>query len=413
MSTSIVTMGKAAPPPEYRDDPDAVSLHTTPDDYTYDDAPELNEPPSYADSEAGAAPRPILQHVPPPTTRTDHNSPAFRNGKPQVCDTTTYMDPRYDTDPVFLENALRSFANSAPVPLIYIMGTHKETTKRGDKKETHDVTDFRIVLNISSYLHPNFAATDASSMNLVTALNGEKTHRGTILKKRAPGVKQDIEVGTQAPTLTEWCHRFCASTSALRIFRLKRAVTGFDQTYMTNRLEGLIRSTNYRGHINITFPIEDENVDIYTSHKVNSWRNTKWICWMFYLTFFWIITWPILFFSTKRYSVVRAEWPFSVNVNGRKIYTTVSEEQYFDRWCVAIKRLALDRYQGEASEEMMRGVADRPADPPMPGTISTGHAGVDNAVGLLSQGFQVARALSNGSGRGLTQAAQGGWGYDT
>ncbi|KAF3048777.1 hypothetical protein E8E11_008804 [Didymella keratinophila] len=406
-------MGRVAPPPEYRDDPDAVSLHTTPDDYTYDDAPELNEPPSYADSEADAATRPLLQHIPPPTTRTDHNSPSFHNGKPQVCDTTAYMDPRYDTDPVFLEDALRSFASSAPVPLIYIMGTHKETTKRSDKKETHDVTDFRIVLNISSYIHPNFSTTDASSMNLVTALNGEKTHRGTILKKRAPGVKQDIEVGTQAPTLTEWCHRFCASTSALRIFRLKRTVTGFDQTYMTNRLEGLIRSTNYRGHISITFPVEDENVDIYTSHKVNSWRNTKWICWMFYLTFLWIFTWPILFLCTKRYAVMRAEWPFSVNANGRKIYTTVSEEQYFDRWCVAIKRLALDRYQGEASEEMMCGVADRPADPPMPGTISTGHAGVDNAVGLLSQGFQVARALSNGSGRGLTQATQGGWGYDT
>lgn len=39
----------------YRDDPeegDAVSLHTTPDDYDYDDAPEL---PSYSDSEAAAS----------------------------------------------------------------------------------------------------------------------------------------------------------------------------------------------------------------------------------------------------------------------------------------------------------------------------------------------------------------------
>ncbi|KAF2633878.1 hypothetical protein BU25DRAFT_14377 [Macroventuria anomochaeta] len=410
-------MGRAAPSPEYRDDPDAVSLHTTPEDYTYDDAPELNEPPSYADSEAdAAAPRAPIHHVPPPTTRTDHNSPSFRNGKPQVCSTTTYMDARYDSDPVFLETALRSFASTAPVPLMYIMGTHKETTKRGDKKETHDVTDFRIVLNMSSYLHPNFSSSDTSTMNLVTASNGEQTHRGTVLKKRAPGVKQDIEVGSPAPSLTEWCHRFCASTSALRIFRLKRAVTGFDATFMQNRIEGLLRSTNYRGHISITFPTEDENVDIYTSHRVNSWRNTKWICWMFYLTFLWVITWPILFFCTKRYNVVRAEWPFSVNSNGRKVYTTVSEEQYLERWSTAIRRLALDRYQGEASEEMMRGVTERPADPPMPGTITTGHAGVDNAVGLLSQGFQVARALSSGSGRGLVQSVQGvqgGWGYDT
>ena len=98
---------------------------------------------------------------------------------------------------------------------------------------------------------------------------------------------------------------------------------------------------------------------------------------------------------------------------GGKKYTTVSEEQYFDKWSTAIRRLALDRYQGEASEEMMRGVTERPADPSMLGTINTGHAGVDNAVGLLSQGFQVARALSSGSGRGLTQGLQGGWGYDT
>lgn len=39
----------------YRDDPeevDAVSMHTTPDDYDYEDAPEL---PSYSDSEAAAS----------------------------------------------------------------------------------------------------------------------------------------------------------------------------------------------------------------------------------------------------------------------------------------------------------------------------------------------------------------------
>ena len=322
------------------------------------------------------------------------------------------MDLRYDSDPVFLETALRSFASTAPVPFIYILGTHKETKKRGKNEGTHSITDFRIVLNISSYLHPNFSPSDISTMNLVTVSSGEKTHRGTIIKKRAPGVKQDIEVGTVAPSLSEWCHRFCARTSALRVFRLKKTVTGLDETYLCNRIEGLIRSTNYRGSISITFPVEDENVDIYTSHPVNQWRNTEWVCWAFYLTFLWLITWPILFFCTKKYAVVRAEWPFSVpDGRGGKKYTTVSEEQYFDKWSTAIRRLALDRYQGEASEEIMRGVTERPADPPTPGTVNIGNAGVDNAAGLLSQGFQVAGALL--SGRSLTSALQGGWGYDT
>ena len=70
-------MGRTAPAaPPYRDDPDAVSLHTTPDDYDYD-APEITGlPPSYADSEisSAAATAPVLRHVPPPRTRMDHNS---------------------------------------------------------------------------------------------------------------------------------------------------------------------------------------------------------------------------------------------------------------------------------------------------------------------------------------------------
>src|ERR1700712_2530710 len=94
-------------------------------------------------------------------------------------------------------------------------------------------------------------------------------------------------------------------------FRLTRTVSGFDETQLKNRLEGLIRSTNYRGHISITFPIENHYVDLYTSSRINEWRLKKWICWIFYLTFLWIFTWPYLFFATKRYAVVNAVWPFS------------------------------------------------------------------------------------------------------
>lgn len=109
---------------------------------------------------------------------------------------------------------------------------------------------------------------------------------------------------------------------------------------------------------------------------------------------------------------MKAEWPFSkVDSQMIKEYTTVSEEEWVSKWQVAIRRLVLDRYEGEASEEMMRGVMERDADPPMPGTIRTGHAGVDGAVGFLSEGIRVARALSGGEGLG--RGMQGGWGYDS
>jgi hypothetical protein len=409
-------MGKVAPtPPAYRDDPDAVSLHTTPDDYTYDDAPEISGlPPSYTDSEVGSsAPlvAPPIHHVLPPSTRTNHDSPTYKNGVPVVCETQNIQDPQLDSDPVALEAVIRSHADIAPTPYIYIMGTHKETIKRGDKKETQHITDFRIVVNLQRYLHKNFDSSNTESRHLYTIENGVKAHRGSSFKCRAPGAKQDIEVGTPAPTLTEWCHRYCASPRMLRIFRLERTVPGLDMMYMKNRLEGLIASTNYRGNVSITFPIEDRNLDIYTSNKINQWRLKTWICWIFYLTFLWIFTWPYLFFMTKRYSVVKAEWPWSLTVDGQKVYRTVSEEQWFAKWNVAVKRLVLDRYQGEASEQMMAGVIARPADPPMPGTINTGHEGIDSAVGILAQGFQVARAIQGGGniGRGI----QGGWGYDT
>ncbi|KAF2444700.1 hypothetical protein P171DRAFT_431504 [Karstenula rhodostoma CBS 690.94] len=131
--------------------------------------------------------------------------------------------------------------------------------------------------------------------------------------------------------------------------------------------------------------------------------------WVFYLTFLWIFSWPALFFATKRYAVVKAEWPWSTtDSQGIKEYSSISEEQWFEKWHVGIRRLVLDRYQCEASEEVLRGVMARDEDP---GSIRTGHEGVDSTVNLLTQGFQVARALSNGSnlGRGI----QGGWGYDT
>lgn len=411
----------AHPPPSYTDDPDAVSLHTTPDDYPYADLPEPSGlPPSYDDSEASnlaaVAPAIPIHHVAPATTRTDHNVASFKNGKPCVIETLNVMEPTYDTDPTQLEDAIRSYARISPVPVVYIMGTHTETVRKGDKKETQQITDFRIVINLRRYVHHNYDEADPSTMSLITVSNGEKTHRGTILKKRAPGVRQDIEVGSApAPTLTEWCHRYCASARALRIFRLRRQITGLDETQIKNRIEGLIRSTNYRGNISITFPVEERNVDIYTSNRINALRLQKWVCWLFYLTFLWIFSWPFLFFATKRYAVVRAEWPFSsIDENGNKKYTTVSEEQWFEMWHVAIRRLALDRFEGEASEEMMRGVIQRPEDPRMPGSL-TGHAGVDGVLGAFSQGVRVARAISGGSGLNVSfgrENVQGGWGYD-
>lgn len=300
-------MGKVTRPAEvYRDDPDAVSMHTTPDDYTYDDAPEISGlPPSYADSEienSSSASAPLIRHVPPPTTKTNHNSPKFKKGEPVVHETSTLMNAELDSDPVRFEKAIRDLAELPPTPYVYIMGTHKETVQRGDKKETHHVTDFRIVINMQNYIYNDEHSHPTA---ISTPYDHEKTHRGTIVKCRGPKAKQDIEVGDDQPSLIEWCHRYCASPRMLRIFRLERTVPGLDYQYLRARIEGLIASANYRGNVVVAFPIEDRNLDIYTSNKINEWRLKTWVRWVFYLSFLWIFTWPYLFFMTRRYAVVK------------------------------------------------------------------------------------------------------------
>jgi len=194
-------------------------------------------------------------------------------------------------------------------------------------------------------------------------------------------------------------------------FRLERSISGFDETFLKNRIDGLIRSTNYRGKISVTFPIEDRYVEIYTSNWVNEWRNKTWVRWIFFLTFTWIFSWPYLYFATKRWAVVKADWAFSSPTNNGKSFATISESQWFEKWKVGIRRLVLDRYQGEVTEEQLEGVMARPEDPPIPIQIQPLNLGNvrSNPLGALSQGFQIAGALSRGTIPGTSSP---GWGYD-
>ncbi|CBX91024.1 hypothetical protein LEMA_P060580.1 [Plenodomus lingam JN3] len=427
-------MGRNTTPiPPYRDNPDAVPLHTTPNNYTYPDTPDLDSaalPPPYSESEASTAPpasQPPIHHSPPPTTRTKHTSPTFKNGHPVICSTRTLIDPLLDTDPVLLEKTIRANAQIPPVQYIHILGTHRETTttnnntsNRRNKTESSttstDVTDFRLVLNITPYLHPNFNSADISPMRLSTIDNNTRAFRGGITQTRGPTshTPTDLESSSAAPpapkpSLTEWTHRYCASGARLRSFRLQREVTGLRTTLLAQRIEALIRSTQYRGHVSITFPVEDAHLDIYTACFMNRWRLVPWVRWVFYLSFLWLFAWPVLFLATRRYAVVRAQWPFSVeDGRGEAVYTTVSEEQWVGRWGVALKRLVLEGWDGEVSEEVMRGLEAREGDSRMPG-LGAGWEGADGVLEVVAQGVRVARAVQTGM---LERGLLGGWGYD-
>ncbi|KAK3678974.1 hypothetical protein LTR78_001427 [Recurvomyces mirabilis] len=400
-------MGKPAMKrPAVRDDEDAVSMHTTPDDYAYDDVPEL---PSYSDSEATASASGDTAHLlprdaPPAEEYAVINPGATgwrqfsKNNKPGS-DTTIRMDERLTKPEDLHDYVVNYLALVPPTPKIRINGYHTETSYRNNKKETNRVADFDIGFNLSKYL-PAPVVVDAhrtggEGWSPRVAVNSDKVYRGSWRKTRAPGYKQDIEVGNEShPDLMRWCDEYCESKSALKVFRVSREVPGLDSTYLRENIEGLIRSTGYGGHINIAFPLEDKHVDIYNPHWVNEWR-ISWIRFISYFTFLWIFTWPILFFVTKYWNVYTINWCYSwQSPQGKRYAGGLSEEGWVERHGNMIRGLALEKYQGDATDlPLDAGPSEGRGRLP-----STGNANVDAAVGLVHGGVGLWNSLSRGGG---------------
>ena len=98
----------------------------------------------------------------------------------------------------------------------------------------------------------------------------------------------------------------------------------------------------------------------------------------------WLFTWPYLFFATKRYAVVKADWPFSVaGDNGHTQYATISETQWLARWSKVIEKAALEKRQSVLTEEDLARV-NEPVQ-----QVNTGNSTLDSAVSLVGAGFRV------------------------
>ncbi len=394
-------MGKPSPSSSsasLRGDADAVSLHTQPGDrYLDDDAPELQVddlPPVYSDHDNGHAvdvSRPDL----PPSQRADlFLAPSFEDAN---TGTAYFLNTLLDTEPNMLESQIRFWSIQPPRPFVKVRGTHQETVDNKGKKERKAVTDFDLQIELTPYLFSD-ATNKICWSELRTVDNGEKTRRGTILKRRAPGANQSIEVGWDAkPTMLEWCHLYCASHAGLKTFAFRRRVVGLDEEAIKQKVEGLVRRTNYRGHLAVTFPVKDELVEVYNNCRTNRWRLTAWIQWLTFLTLTFLFTWPYLFFRTKRFEVAVADWPFSrAGEGGRKEYVSISEEQWFNLWGRALNKAVLEKRQGTLDQQDL--VAAEGAEP----TFNTGHAAVDGAMGFLRAGVNAMNQVNR----------QLGWGAD-
>ncbi|QIW96153.1 hypothetical protein AMS68_001671 [Peltaster fructicola] len=408
-------MGKPLAAKRTGDNTDALSLHTTPDDYDYDALP------SYTDSETAAASRSAERTLLNHPTFISHNQPQDEYNQAPVtrpswvrvggsttklAEVSTRIDERL-TDPYNLYAYIMDCVRMIPPkPMIRLMGHHNETRRdHNDKKSTERVVDFDVNISLQSMLRE---ALVKDWWNEMVVHNDDKAYRGSFRKTRAVGHTQGIQLSDEPiPDLKEWCERYCASPSKLKVFRVTRMVQGLDNALLESMIVGMIRETEYRGRLEITFPVEGKYVDVYTPHWVNKWRNS-WVRFLFYFTMLWILTWPILFFTTKWYAVYNVVWNFSIPVESsdNRQYATMSEQKWFEVHKKYLKHLVLDRFQGEV--DMSPSVINEFNSRPPPVRATSGNVNVDSAINLVSAGANMWNQFSRGH-----QVSVGAWGYDT
>jgi len=289
--------------------------------------------------------------------------------------------------------------------MVKLYGTHQETRRNGNKETKERITDFCIYINITHLLGPLGSGTTEFLPD------NKRGYRGTIIPRLPPsnGISLDEEIGDDP--LSTWCQRYVSDPAKIKSFTLKREILHHDTKKLEQLLRSAIAETNYRGHLSVEFPKQDERVVIYSPGTINEWRMTVWIRWVFYLTFLWIFAWPVLFFLTSRYEVVKGVFQYAdcaPNTSPNRRPTVMSEVVWFNRWQSAIKRAALarmvnndrsflDEEYREATERMdARGglVGSTPEIP------RTGNAFADGAFGLIGQGLRVAEGFTSLRGWG-------------
>jgi hypothetical protein len=290
---------------------------------------------------------------------------------------------------------------------VQLCGTHTETRRNGNKETKDNITDFYIRINLTYLLGP------WGSGSIEFLPDNKRGYRGTIIPRLPPskGISLDEEIGEDE--LSTWCKKYVSDPSEIKSFTLKREIQHHDTKKLEHLLRSAIAETNYRGHVSIEFLKQHERVVIYSPGTINQWRMTVWIRWIFYLTFLWIFAWPVLFFLTSRYEVVKGIFQYAdcpPNTNPNRKPTVMSEVAWFHRWESAIKRAALARMvnkDGACLDEEYREATERAdargeAVGRTPEIPRMGNAFADGALGLIGQGLRVAEGFS----------AQRGWGGD-
>lgn len=347
---------------------------------------------------------PLLPHITQLTkSRRPPPEPPFSSHDLSYTEYRTRF-PNYSNDASTLCTFIKQQLHYPASYFVELWGTHTETRRNGNKETKDKITDFHIRINLTYLLGPPGSGT------IEYLPDNKRGYRGTIIPRLPPnkGISLDEEVGED--DLSTWCKRYVADPAKIKSFILKREIINHDTKKLEQLLRSAIAETDYRGHVSVQFPKQHERVVIYSPGTINQWRMTVWIRWLFYLTFMWIFAWPVLFFLTSRYEVVKGVFQYADNLpdSTPRCPTVMSEVAWFHRWESAIKRAALARMvnkDGTCLDEEYREATER-ADargevmgrtPEIP---RTGNAFADSALGVIGQGLRVAEGFSSARGWG-------------
>ncbi|CAI7616215.1 unnamed protein product [Penicillium glandicola] len=376
-------------------DPPASSSHSL---HSLDDAP----PPYTDDPQPIIAPiQPIqnvqrVQPVQPPTTirplRLIDSAYVLPGGKDVRPDdnVSLTLEPALSSDSDELYNVMRKQIKLPPRPLLYIHGSHTESSNDKKKEKSNTVTDFQFKLDLAETMLTGWEGGQMGAnwrdVEILTDEDLKPAYRGGFLRSRTykppksraaislaedgdallagGSTDEQYNVSSESRNLKMWCDRFCRDPASVKSFTLHRQISGFDSNAMRNVLSSHIGELCYRGNISYSLSIAHRSVTIYSPHWINQLRANRIVWWAVVILQLWIIAWPVIFFMEKRYEVVHTRWnasllPESTSSPLDKCYAFGRDESSLaEYWAPAVKQAAWARRQGQ-NNVLTRLDADR------------------------------------------------------
>ena len=239
---------------------------------------------------------------------------------------------------------LREQAKYPPKYTAHIIGTHVEPNRfNSDPKlggAVYTVYDFCIRLDMTHLLVPS---PDASHSLLCQDFDIPLPR---VKSYRSRRTKTDC-LQESAPDVEAYIYSYISSSLPVRSITLNRRILHHDSAALEALITSVVRSTNYRSDISVTFSVTQSRVTVYSPCWQNHYREKPWLRWIFYLTFLWVISWPYLWFMTRRWEVETAVFPCSTAEEcGKGQYTKKSGESFVKEWESSIRRAVLEGKQG-------------------------------------------------------------------